>query len=230
MISGTRLTRLVKAFGAAAIDAALTERPDLKAVRDDRGRTWLHLCAATPAADPAASVATARVLLQHGLDMNDAAFTEGPNGEWRATPLWFAISRGRNLALARFLLEQGCDPDHSLFAAAWNHDLEAIRLLVSHGAPLHGGHVVDAVGWSRFAAAEEFLRLGADPNAPDKDGRTALHLMLKKGSDIAHLQMFARYGARGDIPDAEGRTAAEIMRRKRDPEFREIADRLVASS
>src|ERR1700754_2151330 len=162
MISRTRLAERVKGHDAAAIDAALRERPELRDIRDERGRTWLHLCAATPARDPAASVAAARVLIAHGLDMNDAAFTEGANGEWRATPLWFAVSRGRNLDLARFLLQQGCDPDHSLFAAAWNHDLEAIRLLVGHGAPLHGGHVVDAVGWSRFDAVEEFLRLGAD--------------------------------------------------------------------
>src|SRR5205085_12185730 len=107
----------------------------------------------------------------------DAAFTEGPNGEWRATPLWYAISRGRNLPLARWLLEAGCDPDHCLFAAAWNHDVAAIRLLRKHGAPLSDALLLGAVGWSRFDAAEEFVRQGCDPNCRGEDGRTALHMM-----------------------------------------------------
>ena len=228
MMSKTKLTELVKAFDVPAVDAALTERSDLKAVRDERGRTWLHLAASREGADGPPSVAMARVLLAHGLDIDDAAFTEGPNGEWRATPLWFSISRGRNLTLARFLLEAGCNPDFCIFAACWNDDVEAIRLLAAHGAPLTGQQFVEAVGWSRFAGAEELLRLGVDANAVGEDGRTALHMMLKKGSDPVHLQMVIRHGARGDIPDRDGQTAADILRRKRDPAFRALADQLGA--
>jgi uncharacterized protein len=83
-----------------------------------------------------------------------------------------------------------------------------------------------AVGWSRFGPAEELLIGGADPDARDGQGRTALHMMLAKGSAIEHLRLLARHGARGDIPDAEGRTAADILRRKRDPAFRVLADSL----
>jgi uncharacterized protein len=71
-----------------------------------------------------------------------------------------------------------------------------------------------------------FLELGADVNAIGANGLTALHLMLKKGSDKAHFEMLIHYGARGDIPDPDGQTAAEIMRRKKDPDFQLMADQL----
>ena len=198
----------------------------------DEARTLVHLIAAQPAEGDAgrqaASVEIAGDLLARGLDMDDAAFTEGANGEWRATPLWFSISRGRNLTLARFLLAQGCDPDHSLFAAAWNDDVEAIRLLCAHKAPLRRELFLEAVGWSRFEGAEEFVRQGCDPNAVGADGRTALHMMLKKDSPADRLAALIGLGARGDIPDADGRTAAQILSRKKDPAYRALVDRFPA--
>lgn len=226
MVSRTSLTEQVKAFDARGVLAGLDARPDLLPVRDDKGRSWLHLVAAQPVeGDPqkaATSIALAGGLIARGLDMNDAAFTEGPNGEWRATPLWYAISRGRNLPLARDLLERGCDPDHSMFAAAWNRDVEAIRLLRKHGAPLRPDMLVETIGWSRFEAAEEFLRQGADPNVTDAKGRTALHMMLAKDTAPEHLAMVIRYGARTDIPGPDGRTVAEILKRKKDPAYRAL--------
>jgi ankyrin repeat protein len=225
MTSKTRLTEQVKAFDAAGVLAGLDARPDLLAVRDERGRTWLHLAAAQPVGDDAgkaaASVALAAGLVGRGLDIDDAAFTEPP--AWRATPLWYAISWGRNLGLARWLLERGCDPDHSLFAAAWNKDMDAIRLLLDHGAPLRDEVFVGAVEWSRFEAAEAFLRRGANPDATDAKGRTALHMMLKKGSAPEQVAMVLSYGARTDIAGPDGKTAAEILRRKKDPAYRRLA-------
>ena len=40
------------------------------------------------------------------------------------------------------------------------------------------------------------------------------------------FRLFVEHGARGDIPDATGRTVADIMRRKKDPEFHRLAERL----
>jgi ankyrin repeat protein len=220
----------VKGFQHGAVGAALTETPALKAVRDERGRNWLHVCCATKPA-PAKikhSIKTAEVLLAHGFGVDDVAFTEGA---WKATPLWFAVSRGRNLALAEFLLKKGCNPNYSLWAASFNEDLAAIRLLVKHGA------IVDdpasdetpflaAVAWSKFAAAEELLKHAADVDRRDAKGRTALHMMLKKGSAVRDIAMVVENGARGDIKDADGVTAIDILSRKKDPAFRELAARL----
>jgi hypothetical protein len=230
-MSKTRMLELVKAFDWAAVERGLAEAPQLLAWRDPRGRSWLHVCCATPpktAADVEASLSTADVLLKAGLDIDEAAFTED---EWRATPLWCAVGWGRNLALARHLLALGCDPEHCLWAAQFARNAEAIRLLVGHGAridPVHEGGTpfLEAIKWSHFEEAEVFLELGADVDARDANGSTALHLMLKKGADKAHVRMLIANGARGDIPDSAGRTAIEIMRRKKDPDFRAMAEEL----
>ncbi len=235
MASKSKMMELVRAFDWRGVAADLDEKPALLAARDKRGRNWLHICCMTRVGEqgrkPADSVKTARTLLDRGLGLDDPAFTEGA---WKATPLWHAIGFGRNLTLAAFLLRRGCDPNHCLFAAIWNDDLDAIRLLAANGAGLEEGAgetaFLGAVKWSRFRAAEELLRLGADPDYRDPKGMTALHYMLRKGSDKAAFAMMVRYGARGDIPDADGRTAAEIMRRKRDPDFRRMADELRAGA
>ena len=165
------------------------------------------------------------MLIAAGLDISDAAFTEE---DWRATPLWCAIGRGRNHALARHLLELGCDPEHCLWAAQFARDPEAIRLLVGHGAKIDSVHeegtpFIAAVMWSHFEEAEVLLELGANVDAKNRDGLTALHLMLKKGSDKAHFAMLIGRGPRGDIPGPDGLTAIELMSRKKDPELQRMA-------
>jgi hypothetical protein len=226
------MLELVKGFRAAEVDAGLRESPALKKVRDERGRNWLHVCCGQKVkrGQEKDSIRTAEVLLKHGFDPSEPAFAEGA---WKAVPVWFAVGRGENLALAEWLLKRGGDPNHSLWAASFRSDLAAIRLLVKHGADLE--QVVEdstpfsgAVGHSRFAAAEELLKLGADPDAVNSKGLTALHMMLKKDSDKKHIAMVVRCGARGDIRDKAGVTAIDILRRKRDPELRKLAEVLAA--
>jgi hypothetical protein len=225
---------LVKAFDVDAVRQGLTESPGLLGVRDERGRTWLHIACATPPKSPsevAAAIRTADVLIAAGLDISDAAFTEG---SWRATPLWCAIGRGNNLALAEHLLKLGCDPEHCLFAAQFGRKPDAIRLLVAHGATVDarfedgGTPFLGAIEWSHFREAEVLLELGADVNARNGAGLTALHLMLKKGSDPAAIRMVVRHGASGDIAGPDGRTAIDILSRKKDPGLRALADVLAA--
>jgi hypothetical protein len=213
----------------------LEASPELLDVRDDRGRSWLHLCCGVdvterPWRDRAASIAIADLLLTLGLDPSDAAFTEGT---WRATPVWYAVARGRNPDLARYLLRHGADPNHALWAASFRDDLDAIELLLGHGAAIDA--VADgetpflgAVKTSHFAAAWLLAARGADVNFRDASGMTALHYMLKKRSDVEHFEAIARYGPRVDIPDAAGITAGELLARKRDPRLRAVAAMLRA--
>jgi uncharacterized protein len=226
MVSKTSMREAVRAHRWQEVAQGLAAQPALKDVRDERGRNWLHLACMTPGADEA-SIATADTLLSLGFAIDDAAFREG---SWRATPLWHVIARGRNLALAAHLLRLGADPNHCLHAAVWNEDRDAIRLLLDHGAAIEEGAergdtpLLGAVAWSKFGPAEELLKAGADPNALNAKGATALHMMLNKGSAAEHFQLFARHGARSDIADAEGRTADALLRRKRDPGYRVAAD------
>jgi uncharacterized protein len=233
VVSKTSLEERVRAFDWRGLRDDLAERPDLIPVVDGKGRNWLHHCCRAPlgSRDPGNSIHTADLLLDLGLGLNDPAFREG---EWQATPLWFAIGWGKNLPLAEHLLKLGANPNFCLFAAVWNNDRDAIRLLLGYGADIEEGAargettLMGAVAWSRFGPAEELLAGGADPDQRNSQGLTALHMMLKKGSAPEHFALFARFGARGDIPDAQGRTAAEILRRKKDPAYRAVADRLAS--
>ena len=230
MVSKTSLLPLVRSFDWKAVDASLQERPSLMAHRDERGRNWLHICCATAleGRDARPSIRTADVLLAHGIDLQAHAFTEG---RWKATPVWFCVSFGRNLRLAEHLLQRGASPHYSLYAAAYNRDTAAIRLLVRYGADIEESSgrgetpFLGAVGWSHFEAAEAMLECGANVNAQNERGMTAAHLMLTKNSDYQHFMLLARHHARFDLADKQGTTAAEIMSRKRDPRFKALAAR-----
>ncbi len=234
MASKTSLLPLVRAFDWKAVDAALSEKPSLVQHRDERRRNWLHVCCASPldGRDPKLSIRTADVLMAHGIDLGDHAFTEG---RWRATPVWFCVAFGRNLKLAEHLIKRGASPQYSLYAAAYNRDVDAIRLLVRNGADIEelsgpgDTPLLGAIGWSHFEAAAAMLACGADVNAQNDRGMSAAHMMLKKGSDYEHFELLARYGARFDLSDKNGVTAAAIMSRKRDPRFRSLATRAVSA-
>lgn len=231
-VSKTRMLELVKDFRAAEVDAGLKENPALKAWRDERGRNLLHICCGRKLTKGREkdSIETAQVLLKHGFDMNAVAFTEG---NWQATPVWYATGYGENKPLLEFLLKRGANPNNALWAASFRNDLEAIRLLVKYKADLEqvsedSTPFTGAIGYSKFPSAEELLKLDANPDFVNSKSLTALHMMLKKNSDPKHIAMVVRYGARGDIKDKAGATAIDILRRKKDPALRKLADVLAA--
>lgn len=233
-MSKTHLAKLVRAFDAKGVARLLDASPDLIGVRDDRGRGWLHLCCSVDAKAkrlrPGAQVATARVLIAAGLGLDDAAFTEG-NG-WQATPLWFAVARGRNLKLAVCLLDEGGSPEYCMHAAAHRSDLKAIRLLLDHGASVDPAThpdtpLLDSLRGGRFDVARLLLEAGADVDHQNLGGMTPLHIMLKGRAEAKHVRMVVGYGPRGDLRDRSGRSVFEIMSKKRDPEIRKLASLLV---
>ena len=230
--SKTRLTELIRRLDVGGALAGLDESPALISHRDDRGRNWLHLTCGVNAAekhiDEQRAVDLATGLLDRGIDLNAPAFREG---HWQATPLWYAVSRGRNLTLVNFLISVGSTPEHCLWAASFNQDLPIINSLIAAGASLET--VVEdetpsfrAVKYSKFRAAAVLLEAGSNPNWVDPIQRTAMHAMLKKGTHIHHFEMFVKHAARTDIEDSEGRTVDAILRRKRDKAWHTLADRL----
>jgi uncharacterized protein len=233
MASRTQMLELVKSLRWREVETTLAAQPNLIAYRDDRGRNFLHICCGVnlngKKLSPRQSVRTADVLLSAGIDINQEAFREH---NWRATPLWYAVSRSQNLHLTKHLLQRGSDPNHCLWAAAHRDDIAVIKLLVEHGADIDPvtedeTPFLSAVKGSHFRAAQALLERAASVNFQDSHGMTALHYMLKRDSDKRHFRMLLRYGARGDLKNAECETAAEIMSRKRDPDLKDMANDLV---
>jgi uncharacterized protein len=227
--SRTQMLEWIKDLRWREVEASLAEQPTLIAYRDARGRNFLHICCSVNVIEkklsPVQSVRTADVLLSAGIDINQEAFRER---DWKATPLWYAISRGQNLKLAKHLLQRGSDPNHCLWAAVHKDDIVAIGLLVEHGADIDPvvedeTPFLSAVKGSHFRAAQALLEHGADVNFQDSHGMSALHYMLRKDSDKRHFRMLFRYAARGDLRNAKGETAGEIMSRKRDPDFKSMS-------
>ena len=104
-MSKTALFAAAKSWDSRLVRQLLMQSPDLVRARDPRGRTALHICAGASAASNrapvAASLATARALLDAGAEINAAH--EIPDGKevFRATPLWYALARGQNGVTAR---------------------------------------------------------------------------------------------------------------------------------
>ena len=228
---------LVRDLRAAEVRAAVAAKPSLLEARDKRGRNWLHVACGVNVAKrklaPRDSVHTVDALLDAGLALESVAFREDDGFE--ATPLWYSVAWGRNLALSKHLLALGASPRHCLWAAAFNDDPAMVRLLVRSGAPIDGTAenatpLLFAVQWSRFRSAAELLELGANPNYRNPKRLTALHCLLKKGADPKHVRMLIEHGASLDARNAAGKSAAEIIARKRDPAYRRLAAQLAASA
>ena len=233
MVSKTKMLELVKSFAWEEAGPALDESPELLDYRDEKGRGLLHLTCSVnlkrnkkrKARD---SIKPAGALIERGLDLNEPAFHRG---DWLATPLWHAISRGGNHELATFLLEEGCDPNHCLWSAVFNRDAKAIRTLIGHDAeidPVYEDGTTPfllAAKGGHWEEASVLLELGANVDFQDPNRRTAFHWSLKNGADAKAFSLLLSHDARGDIEDGEGRTAASILRRKKSPALRKLADR-----
>jgi uncharacterized protein len=189
-MSKTALFAAARDWDARAVRRALADAPDLVAARDARGRTALHICAGTPllaqTSHASGSIATARELLKAGADVN--VVHEIPDGREvsPATPLWYALARGRNSPLARFLLKAGANPDHCSWTVIWSREPDLVRLL---------------------------LRADSRPNVRF-DGETPLIYAARLGREKEILALVAA-GADITVRDAKDRTAADHARRKR---------------
>jgi len=219
-MSRTRLFQAIVSLDLDGVRSLLEAHPELRGARDARGRSALHLLCSRPCTEKTTvrALELAEYLLDRGFDVDAPAFVEGA---FQATPLWYSISRGRNLAMAKLLLERGSTPEYTLWTAAFHDDVEAIDLLIASGAridPVTEDETpfLGAIRWSRFAGAERLLRHGANVNFQNSKGVAALHLLLKKNSDRKHIQMLLRYGADPTIRDRDGRSPLDMVARRRD--------------
>lgn len=202
-------------YDLAAVRRALADNPACATEAIGSRRPILHLAFSRMhqvwPEKQADTLAIAGLLLNHGADVNDS-YDAGPNGQLSA--LYGALGFAGNLLLARFLLENGADPNdgESLYHATELGHRDGIRLLLEHGADPKGTNaLLRAMDFHDVAAVRLLLDAGADPNAesdrPDaipalihaarrQSTAEMIDLLLDAGADPAqHWQEVTAYAA-----------------------------------
>jgi uncharacterized protein len=189
LASKSALFAAVKAWDAAAVEAILDAAPELIEATDLKGRGALHIaCAVKPGRrglrEPN-GIRTVKALLRNGASLEAQVPMDEEEGDFRATALWYAVARGENLPLIRFLLRRGADASYSLWAAVWRDDDEMLRELLQAKPRLnlqsHGETpIFYAARFKRLKTLELLIAVGADTSIVDRYGRDAV--------DIARLR------------------------------------------
>jgi uncharacterized protein len=185
LASKSALFAAVKGWDSAAVEAILEVAPELIEATDLKGRGPLHIaCAVKPArrglGEPN-GIRTVKALLRSGASLEAEVPMNEEEGDFRATALWYAVARGENLPLIRFLLRRGADASYSLWAAVWRDDDEMLRELLRAKPRLnlrsHGETpIFYAARFKRLKTLELLIAVGADPSIVDGDGRDAVEI------------------------------------------------------
>ena len=173
----------VALYDRAAVDAVLVHDPEA-AVRTVGIRSPIlhlafsrHIHAAPDCADD--MIAIAEALTRNGADVNDSYPFE-PGAEHRLSALYGALGHGDNMRLARWLLENGANPNdnESLYHSTELGHHEGLRMLLEHGAVAEGTNALArAMDFNDLEAVRMLLEAGADPNEgarPHPSGQPSL--------------------------------------------------------
>lgn len=118
----------------------------------------------------------------------------GPCVAMSAVLSWGARSEDAPLA---FAVRLGLPTEDHVECTDWGS-----RTFTTAGR-LHGFFRADGL---TVELVEECLRHGADPNAPDDEGQTALHLAARWEADPKVIDALVAAGAYADLPDNVGKT------------------------
>jgi ankyrin repeat protein len=184
-------------YGDAATVGRMLEKGADANHRNDAGATALMWAAG--------SLEKARLLVEHGADVN-AVSDDG------RTPLAIASMEAGNAAVVKFLLEHGAKVNQRraqggeaqpLREAAAAADAEIMKLLIDHGADVKaaGGGALAAVLSAHCSACVDLLAKGMDARAYS----TAL-LDVAVFGEAAAVKFTLDHGANVHIKDVEGRT------------------------
>jgi uncharacterized protein len=183
--SKTALFEAATRWDAAAVKALIKASPALVTATDPRGRMALHLaCAVKPGRGKLGEsngIRTVIALLQRGAPLEAEVPMDEGEDDFRATPVWYAVSRGENFPLVRFLLKRGADASYSLWAAVWRDDEALCRALLQAKPRLnlqaHGETpIFYAARLKRLKTLDLLIKAGADPSINDLRGRDAVDI------------------------------------------------------
>jgi ankyrin repeat protein len=187
-------------FGTVAIMKMLIDHGADVNAKNDRNSTPLHWAVADEA--------KTRLLLDSGANIN-ARQADG------RTPLYNMIGMENHNAVARLLLDRGADPNiptangnTNLMVAAGRGDVEALKLLIAHGAKVDarngaGGTALINSALGRNEAVRLLLAQGADVNAATKRKVTALSNAAMQGSEEI-VRLLLDRGAKVNVQDDRG--------------------------
>ncbi|CAE6768134.1 hypothetical protein R69927_06812 [Paraburkholderia domus] len=188
--SRTALFSASRMWDWPTVAALLVAAPELVAASDPQGHTALHrACAVKPGSSPQLvepnGVKTITTLLEAGADLEQAVPMDEDEGDFRATPLWYAVARGENLPLVEFLLQRGANASYSLWAAVWRDDDDVCRALLQSKPELnlraHGETpIFYAARLQRLATLALLIDAGADPSIPDSVGRDSVAIARER--------------------------------------------------
>ena len=182
--SKTALFDAAKSWDVAAVKAILSAAPALIKATDPRGRMAIHIaCAAKsgPKQGEPHGTKTVTALLKAGAPLEAEVPMPEEEGDFRATPVWYAYSRGENPPLVRFLIKQGADTSYSLWAAVWRDDDTMCRDFLKAKPRLnlraHGETpIFYAARLQRLKTLKLLIAAGADPTIKDPCGRDAVDI------------------------------------------------------
>lgn len=188
--SRTALFSAVRMWDWPAVAALLAAAPQLVDASDPQGHTTLHrACSVKPGSSPQLvepnGIRTATILLEAGADLEQAVPMDEDEGDFRATPLWYAVARGENFPLVEFLLQRGANASYSLWAAVWRDDDLVCRALLKSKPELnfkaHGETpIFYAARLKRLATLDLLIDAGADPSIPDSAGRDTVAIARER--------------------------------------------------
>jgi uncharacterized protein len=188
--SRTALFNAARMWDASAVAAILSAAPELISASDPEGRTVLHrACAVKPGSHPdlrePSGIQTVTLLLEAGADLEGVVPMDEDEGDFRATPLWYAVARGENFPLVEFLLQRGANASYSLWAAVWRDDERLCRALLQSKPKLnlraHGETpMFYAARLKRLATLSLLIDAGADPSIEDSRGRDSVAIAQQR--------------------------------------------------
>lgn len=184
--------------------------------------------------DSAAMMQVARLLLEHGADVNDSyPFNQGETHELSA--LYGALGHGGNMVLARWLLENGANPDdnESLYHATELGHHDGIRLMFEFGARIEGTNALfrmldfdDPEGLRLFleAGADVKAQIVTHPSGEPDYCAPALHHAARRRCQPEIARMLIEAGADG-TGRFHGHTAYALARIYGNSGFAEVLER-----